>query len=84
MSGSVVMAVSPTEAHVCMVGGDVAVGDIVRVRHHICEAMGRALVRCREVEVGRAEVTSRLNEHYASVRALEGATIREGDTVEPL
>jgi len=83
MSGSVVMTTSPTEAHVCLVDGSVAVGDIVRIRRHTCVNNGRAGVTCSETDSGRAEVTARLNEHYVSVRALDDATVREGDTVEP-
>jgi len=83
MSGSVVMAISPTEAHVCLVNGDVTVGDVVRIRRHTCVSNGRAGTTCSMSDSGRAEVIERLNEHYVSVRALEGATIREGDTVEP-
>lgn len=84
MSGSVVMLVSPTEAHVCLVEGNVAVGDIVRIRHHTCVNNGRAGITCSRADAGRAEVTERIGEHYVSVRALDGATIHDGDTVDPL
>lgn len=82
MNGSVVMTTGPGEAHVCLTDGDVAVGEIVRIRRHTCEGNGRAGITCVAADAGRAEVTALLGTHYASVRALEGATIHDGDTVE--
>lgn len=81
MNGSVVMASSPTEAHVCLVEGSVAVGDHVTILRHTCVSNGRAGRVCTNEPAGAAEVTELLGTHYASVRALGEAEIHEGDTV---
>ncbi len=83
MNGSVIMAMSPTEAHVCLVEGSVAVGDRVTILRHTCETNGRAGRVCTNAPAGAAEVTELLGTHYASVRALGDAQIQEGDTVQP-
>jgi hypothetical protein len=84
MNGAVVMASSEQEAHVCLLEGEVTVGDVVRVKHHICEDNSRAGITCRDEDSGRATVTAHLNGHYVAVIAFEGTTLHEGDTVTPL
>lgn len=89
MRGSVVMRVSPSDAHVCLGEGEVAVGDTVNLIHHDCAAkgndkpwVGSAGERCRRQVVGTGQVVEVLNSHYSVVRFKPGVTFAEGDTIE--
>lgn len=83
MRDTVVMKISPTEAHVCLHPGTFAVGDRVNIFTMTCQMRIDRAVDCRRDVVGRGRITRVINDHYAAVE-VAAQRLEEGLGVEVL
>jgi hypothetical protein len=92
MSGSVVMKVSETEAHVCLLDSDAPVGTRVQLYRHECKlqyAPGtpstmRTPYVCEKQAVAVGTISQKLGGHYVMVTFPQGTQYAEGYTIEKL
>lgn len=84
MNGSVVMKVSETEAHVCLLDGDARVGSQVQLYRHKCVTQYGKRYDCGKQLVAVGTISERIGDHYALVTFPQGTTYEEGYTVEPI
>ena len=84
MRDTIVMKISPTEAHVCLHPGSFAVGDRVNVYKTTCQMKLDRAVDCQRHRVGQGRITRALNDHYAAISVGADSKVEEGFTVEVL
>ena len=92
MNGSVIMKVSETQAHVCLLEGKAAVGTQVQLYRHTCknqyETPGTTSSRtpyvCKKEAVAIGQIAQTMGGHYALVTFPQGTQYEEGYTVEPM
>jgi hypothetical protein len=92
MSGSVIMKVSDTEAHVCLFDHDAPVGSRVQLYRHQCKTQyanpaapnGRTPYACEKQAVAIGTISQKMGGHYAMVTFPQGTQYQEGYTVEPI
>jgi hypothetical protein len=84
MRGSVVMKVSGTEAHVCLLAGDARIGSRVQLYRHTCVTKYARSYQCEKQPVAVGTVSERMGDHYALVTFPQGTAFEEGYTVEPI
>lgn len=89
MQGSVAMKTSEREAHVCLGGNEVKVGDKVFAFRNDCkprsslgvsERTSKGVV-CKLEKLGEGKVISLMNDHYSTVEFEPGVTFDEGTVV---
>jgi hypothetical protein len=93
MNGAVIMKVSETEAHVCLLEGDAPVGTRVQLYRHSCRTQyekpgtpgtERRPYICEKQPVAVGTITQKMGGHYALVVFPQGTQYAEGYTVEPI
>ena len=93
MSGSVIMKVSETEAHVCLFDHDASIGTHVQLYRHSCTsqygkpgtpASSRTPYACEKQAVAVGTISQKMGGHYAMVTFPQGTQYHEGYTVEPM
>jgi hypothetical protein len=92
MSGSVIMKVSDTQAHVCLFEHDAAIGAKVQLYRHSCVGQyatpgvshSRQPYTCQKQAVAIGTVAQKMGDHYALVTFPEGTKYEEGYTIEPM
>ena len=93
MNGSVIMKVSETEAHVCLLDSDAPVGTRVQLYRHDCRSQyakpgtpssARAPYACEKQAVAVGTISQKLGGHYVVVTFPQGTQYAEGYTIEKL
>lgn len=93
MSGSVIMKVSETEAHVCLFEQDAPIGTRVQLYRHSCKSQyadpakpssNRTPYTCEKQAVAIGTISQKMGGHYAMVTFPQGTQYQEGYTVEPM
>jgi hypothetical protein len=84
MSGSVIMKVSDTEAHVCLFEKEAPVGTRVQMYRHMCVSAAGKQYECEKQKVAIGTIEQTMGGHYAMVRFPQGTKIEDGYTVEPI
>ncbi len=85
VGGSVVMKHNDQEAHICIDGEKVKVGEKVALFSTSCQKTGAGRTQrtvCTKRNLGEAEVTEIIDKHFATIKASEGVVLREGLIVE--
>jgi hypothetical protein len=83
MSGSVVMKVSDTEAHVCLFEQDAPIGARVQLYRHKCVSQAGKRYDCDKQPVAVGTIAHKMG-HYAMVTFPQGTQYEEGNTVEQI
>jgi hypothetical protein len=81
-SGSVVMKVSETEAHVRLTDRDIPVGTRVQLYSHTCVSQAGKRYECDKRLVAVGTVAQQMGGDYAVVQFPQGTRYEEGYTVE--
>jgi len=84
MSGSVVMKLSDTQAHVCLFEKEAPVGTQVQLYRHTCKSQGRGAYQCTKQSMAIGKISQTMGGHYALVTFPEGTKLEEGYTIEPM
>jgi hypothetical protein len=93
MNGSVIMKVSETEAHVCLLDSDAPIGTRVQLYRHDCKSQyakpgtpssARTPYVCEKQAVGVGTISQKIGGHYVVVTFPAGTQYEEGYTIERL
>lgn len=92
MSGSVIMKVSDTQAHVCLFDHEAPIGAQVQLYRHNCvdqygkpgAPYSKTPYQCEKQPVAIGTIAQTMGGHYALVTFPQGTQYEEGYTVEPI
>jgi hypothetical protein len=92
MNGSVIMKVSETQAHVCLLDQEATVGAQVQLYRHDCKGQydkpgtpyNRTAYECKKEAVAIGTIAQKMGGHYALVTFPQGTQYEEGYTVEQI